>query len=128
MNPRETERYVRWQGYRIAHLSFSINLFLGFAVASLAYVINFKLGAKPAPTVPLNSVIFLWAVSAALGCFATITKLLDYRYTAAKIMHGGKFNAFMTKYCSPITWGVFWCQIIAYAAGAGVFISSVIKA
>lgn len=40
MTPEEHERYVRWQDYRITQMSFAINLFLGFAVASLAYIIN----------------------------------------------------------------------------------------
>ena len=43
MKPEQKEQYVRWQNYRITQLSFTINLFLGFGVASLAYVINLKL-------------------------------------------------------------------------------------
>lgn len=43
MTPDDHARYVRWQDHRITQLSFAANLFLGFAVASLAYAINLKL-------------------------------------------------------------------------------------
>jgi hypothetical protein len=39
------ERYLRWQEYRINQLSFAINLFLSFAVASIGYAINLKLSS-----------------------------------------------------------------------------------
>lgn len=67
MDPEQQERYVRWQDYRITHLSFAINLFLGFAVASLAYAINLKIENKPHSSVPLESIIIWWSVSAAFG-------------------------------------------------------------
>lgn len=63
MTPQQQERYVRWQDYRITQLSFSINLFLGFAVASLAYAINLKLGPQPHSAIPLVTVILWWAAA-----------------------------------------------------------------
>lgn len=127
MEPQQQERYIRWQDYRITHMSFSINLFLGFAVASLAYAISLKLENKPHGSIPVDATIIWWAISAAFGCVATLSKLLDYRYTARKIKDGGSFNAFMAKYCGPITWGAFWVQVIIYAVGATIFILGVVN-
>jgi hypothetical protein len=97
MTPEDQERYIRWQDYRITQLSFAINLFLGFAVASLAYAINLKLEGKTHGNVPLETTIIWWAISAAFGGVATMSKLLDYRHTARKIKDGGCFNSFMAK-------------------------------
>lgn len=128
MTPENRERYVRWQGYRITQLSFSVNLFLGFAIASLAYAINVKLEHKSHASIPLETVIYWWTASAVFGAVATITKLLDYRYTALKIKDGGLFNAFMASYCGPSTWGMFWCQVASYAIGAYLFIQDATNA
>lgn len=128
MSQDQKERYVRWQNYRITQLSFSINLFVGFAVASLAYVINLKVGGGTHETISLDYIIIWWAVSAAFGCVATISRLLDYRYTAKKIKEGVKFNSFMAKCCSAITWNCFRIQIIAYVVCARLFIVGVVHA
>mgnify|MGYP001112200933 CR=1 FL=1 len=128
MDLQQQERYVRWQDYRITHLSFAINLFLGFAVASLAYAINLKLENRPHGNLPVETTIIWWALSAAFGCIATMSKLLDYRYTARKIKDGGSFNTFMAKYSGPVTWGTFWVQVVTYAVGATIFILGAINA
>jgi len=125
MDSDQKERYIRWQDYRITQLSFSINLFLGFAITSLAFVINIKLESKPHGAIPIEIVMNLWVVSAVLGCIATLSKLMDYRYTTRKIKDGGAFNTFMAKYCGPVTWGCFWGQITTYAIGAYLFVAGV---
>ena len=127
MTAEEKERYVRWQDYRITQMSFAINLFLGFAVASLAYIINLKLEGKAHGDIPLETTIIWWAISAAFGVIATMSKLLDYRHTARKIKDGGCFNSFMAKWCGLVTWGCFWVQVIAYASGAYLFIQGVVN-
>src|SRR5229473_6544650 len=104
MDADQNERYVRWQNYRITQLSFSINLFLSFAIASLAFVINIRLDNKPHDTIAIDLILACYAASAALGCIATLSRLLDFRYTAQNIKNGGAFNAFMATYCSPVTW------------------------
>ena len=114
--------------YRITQMSFAINLFLGFAVASLAYVINLKLEGKAHGNIPLETTIIWWTISAAFGVIATISELLDYRHTARKIKDGGCFNSFMSKWCGFVTWGCFWIQIIAYAYAAYLFIQGVLNA
>lgn len=128
MNSDRKERYIRWQEYRINQLSFSIDLFLGFSVASLAYSINFKIGNAFSNNIPILTIILIWGISAALGCLAVISKLLDYRYTARKIKDGGDFNAAMAKYTGPITWGLFWGQLISYAVGSAIFVIGVLYA
>ena len=128
MEPDQRERYVRWQNYRITQLSFAINLFLGFAVASLAYAINLKFENVVHRGIPLETIIVWWSVSAAFGSLATISRLLDYRYTAKKIKENGRFNAFMAKWCGPVTWGCFWVQMASYTVGACIFIVGVINA
>lgn len=128
MDRKNKERYVRWQGYQINQMSFSINLFLGFGVASLAYVINLKLGNNPRYPELLVFIIKWWSWSVTFGCVATITRLLDFRFTARKIKDGGKLNAFMAKWLGPITWAMFWGQLITYVGGAYCFISAVVNA
>jgi len=125
MDADQKERYIRWQDYRVTQLSFSINLFLGFAVASLAFAINAKLEGKLHGALAIETAVYWWAASAVLGCIATLSKLLDYRHTARKIKDGGAFNAFMAKNCGHVTWGCFWGQVITYAIGAYLFIASV---
>lgn len=127
MDDKQKERYIRWQNYRINQLSFSINLFLGFAVASLAFVINLKLENKVQDPRILVLVIKWWAASATLGCVSTVSRLLDFRYSAKKIREGGPFNTFMSKWLGPVTWGAFWGQVITYATGAYLFVVGVIS-
>ena len=127
MDQEQKERYARWQDYRIKQLSFSINLFLGFAVVSLGYAINLKLGEDPRLMAPLSEIIGWWGASAALGCLATVSRLLDYRHTAQKIKEGGYFNTFMAKWCGPVTWGSFWVQLIAYVVGAYKFLFGIVS-
>lgn len=128
MDQGERERYVRWQGYRTTQLSFSINLFLGFAVASLAYAINLKLNGTPFPANTLEPVILAWSASALFGCTATVSKLMDYRYTARKIKYGSSGYKTAAKVFGYITWASFWIELGTYATGAYVFIHAVICA
>lgn len=127
MTPENRERYARWQNHRISQFSFSINLFLGFSVASLAYVINLLLSSAKGNSV-LECVLIIWAFSAAAGCVATVSRLLDFRYTALKLRAPGMLNTFMAKYLGKITWAMFWVQIILYPYGAFVFIKSYVLA
>ena len=122
MTSERRERYARWQNYRVSQLSFSINLFLGFSVASLAYVINLLLSGHRGEPV-LELVLILWASSAGAGCIATVTRLLDFRYTAQKIIRKNKCNTFLAANLGKVTWGAFWVQVILYPAGAFMFIA-----
>lgn len=125
MNADQKDRYIRWQGYRIEQMSYSINLFLGFAAASLGYVVNVKLESKPHEGIPIDTVIFWWAACVVLGCIATISKLLDYRSTARKIKDGSEFYDCMATCCGHVTWGSFWGQVVTFTIGAFLFIAGV---
>jgi len=128
MNDADKERYVRWQNYRINQLSFSINLFLGFAVASLAFVINIKLNSEPGSTenVELFSSIYWWSASAILGVISSLSRLLDFRYTARKIKDSDVCDKRRAKFFGKVTWGTFWSQVITYIIGGYLFISGVV--
>ena len=128
MTPNKQARYVRWQDHRITQMSFTINLFLGFSVASLAYIINLKLDSKLHGNLPIDTTIIWWAFSAAFGVIATMSRLLDFRHTARKIKDGGSFNSFMAKRCGSVTWGCMWLQVITYVSGAYFFMQGVINA
>ncbi|WP_316348095.1 hypothetical protein [Desulfuromonas acetoxidans] len=128
MEPEKKERYIRWQNYRINQLSFSINLFLSFAVASLAYVINLKLTnttivASPAE---LDITIYWWAASVVLGTLSTLSRLLDFRYTARKIKNSSECDKYIAKMFGKITWATFWVQTITYVIGGCNFIINVV--
>lgn len=126
MDQEQKERYVRWQNYRINQLTFSINLFLTFAVASLAFATNMKIKNI---TVSANSVILLsiywWSASAMLGTIATLSRLLDFRFTARKIKDSNPCDKEKAKFLGRVTWGTFWAQVITYAIGGYVFISKI---
>jgi hypothetical protein len=126
MDPERKERYIRWQNHRITQFSFSINLFLTFTLASLAFVANIKLENKPHGDLPIETIIGCWAFCALFGFAATISRLLDFRYTALKIKDGGLFNTFMAEFCGPVTWGCFWGQVVTYIIGAYLLIAGVI--
>lgn len=127
MEQNQQERYVRWQNYRINQLTFSINLFLGFAVASLAYVINIKLTAEPnAANHDIFCPIYWWSASAVLGTVASLSRLLDFRYTARKIKDSSEDDKKVAKFFGKVTWGTFWAQVITYVTGGYVFISNVV--
>ena len=127
MEPEQKERYVRWQNYRINQLSFSINLFLTFAIASLAYAINLKLTSAPGvPTSGLLITIYWWSASAVLGAVSTLSRLLDFRFTARKIKDSSECDKRIAKFFGKITWGTFWVQTATYAIGGYQFIVNVV--
>jgi hypothetical protein len=127
MDQEQKERYVRWQNYRINQLTFSINLFLGFAVASLAYIINIKINS---PSNNGNAALFLpvylWSASAVLGTVSSLTRLLDFRYTARKIKDNNACDKEKAKFFGKLTWGSFWAQVITYVIGGYAFIANVV--
>jgi len=127
VTPEQRERYARWQNHRVSQLSFSINLFLGFSVASLAYVINLLLTSAKGNIV-LEYVLVIWALSASAGCVATISRLLDFRYTALKLRAPNSCNRYLAAHLGKITWSMFWAQIILYPYGAFYFIKNYVLA
>lgn len=115
------ERYVRWQHYRITQLSFSINLFLGFAVASLGYLTSILIGSEKDNEM-LECVLLIWSWSTIAGCLATLNRLYDFKYTAKKILKKNRCNSLLAAHLGKVTWTLFHLQIILYLWGAYIFI------
>ncbi len=111
MTEDQTQRYIRWQDIRIRQLSFSINMFLGLAVASLGFSINVTMEYR-IPLLVILIPFFLWLVSGISGCIATLSRLVDFRYTAKKIKEGDETNTSISKGAGPVTWMAFYIQTI----------------
>ena len=84
-------------------------MFLGFAVASLTYVVNLKV----TKTAGLNQpdflfAIYCWSASAIVGSIATLSRFLDFRYTARKIKDSSTADKRKAKLLGNVTW---WLRI-----------------
>lgn len=127
MTDSERDSFVRWQEYRIGQLSFSINLFLGFAIASIAYLVAANEKAKASGQLPspeLFMSLFWWVASAATGVLATISRLVDFRYTAKRIRAGRKGYQCTLWLAGHGTWILFGVSLVSYCIGAWWFVSS----
>jgi hypothetical protein len=126
MTDAERDSFVRWQAYRINHLSFSINLFLGFAVASIAYLVSSSDSAGAsgrALSSEMLMALIWWFVSAVSGIAATVSRLIDFRYTAKRIRAGRKGYECTTWFAGHGTWIFFGIALASYCAGAWHFVS-----
>ncbi len=126
MSDRERDSFVRWQAYRIGHLSFSINLFLGFSVASIAYVVTASDSAQSnghqlSPEMLIS--LYWWVVSAAAGVMATMSRLIDFRYTAKRVRNGRKGYKCTTWLAGHSTWIFFGVALASYCIGVWYFVS-----
>lgn len=125
MTVEERESYLHWQEFRVNQLSFSINLFLGFAVASLAFVLDWErhlsteIGSRGTSLLP---VLFWWSTSAVFGVVASLSRLVDFRYTARRIRGGREEYYCLTKVAGSVTWVSFGCEVFSYCAGAYLFV------
>lgn len=76
MNDQDKERYLRWQDHRITQLSFSINLFLTFAIATLGF--SLALIKDSAVVIPVGSGPLLshsvYALAASIGSAPGVVK------------------------------------------------------
>lgn len=115
MNERDRERYVRWQDYRIQHLGYAVNLFLGFGVASIAF-------AMTRPNEVEGIIPFCWSISLVAGVIAVVSRLVDFRYTCKKIKSGNQDYELTTSLAGHTTWVAFGVQLVTYCAGAGMFL------
>ncbi|MCG7867298.1 MAG: hypothetical protein JAY74_13160 [Candidatus Thiodiazotropha taylori] len=128
MTENERESFVRWQAYQIGHLSFSINLFLGFSVASIAYVFasHDSVRSNGFDISPQSYIaLFWWLVSAVSGVFSTITRLVDFRYTARRVRAGRKGFECVTMLSGHGTWVFFGVALASYCIGAWYFLSEI---
>ncbi len=125
----QRERFVRWQGITIQQLSYAINLFLTFTLASIGFILHLLIGG----TVDLATWQYCWAfilliISGALGIACTLNRLRDFRATAKianpKIEDHEKCEARLyAKGLGKITWRLFWSQVTAFFVGVALLIA-----
>lgn len=120
MDAKRKRKFVRWQNKLMNQLSYSINLFIGFSLVSLGYVIDLLLREEGDKNL-LGWIVTLWSISLLFGCISTISRLFDFKYTLAKIRERG--NDGITECLGVVTWCAFIIQVILYIFGAFMFIA-----
>ena len=130
-SPEPNTRFVRWQGYAMAQLTFTINLFLATALAVVGYDLNVvsTLPSSVTDCTPWCLLVSsgLLSVSLIAGIGAVISRLFDFRLTARKIRSGNLGAAedelglvtHKTKALGRSTWRLFWIQLAFLALGLG---------
>ena len=133
------DRFVRWQGYALAQLTFSINLFFATALAALGFDLNLvsTLPSQNAGWISCGLLVSsgLLFVSLIAGMGAVISRLVDFRLTARKIRSGDLgaaddelgLIAHKTKALGRSTWRLFWIQVAFLALGLGGSLFTVLK-
>ena len=124
-----SEKFIRWQGYTIEQLTFALNLFLGLSVGSLAFGISlirdetFVLSGCSKTIFKVGLVAL--AASIVLGCTAVVSRLFDFRNTAAKIRADEKDDLdspagvykYRYKIFGKLTWWLFWLELLSFTTG-----------
>ncbi|WP_185232624.1 hypothetical protein [Teredinibacter franksiae] len=123
-----SDRFIRWQGYAISQLTFTLNMFFGLAVGGLAFSISilrdkeFVLTGCP-KNIFLVSLMSL-SVCVLVSCAAIVSRLFDFRYTASKIRSDDKAETeqsglykHKSSLLGRITWRLFWAQVITLSIG-----------
>ncbi len=127
----QRERFVRWQGITMQQLSYAINLFLTFTLASIGFILHLLIGA----TADLATwqfclyglALFFLVISGALGIACTIIRLKDFRTTTKianpRIENHEKCEARLyAKWLGKITWCLFRFQVATFAVGVFLLI------
>ena len=143
-NTDRNEKFSRWQGITMTQLSYSINLFLTFSVASLGFCVsllfNENLNTSTCQVYFYFHSLFLILASGGFGVWCTINRLRDFR-ASAKIanLKRKKNNSKpekvddceidtlreLTKNLGNKTWIIFWWQIGTFCAGIVLLVLSV---
>jgi hypothetical protein len=144
MSEREVEQSsdassVRWQQQAVAHLSFTINLFIGLATASLGLAFGWMTTSRSvsgSARCLLLVGVSLMLVSLFSGCGATVSRLLDFRKTAqvARQREGSATSGELadlrksTEKLGEATWRLFWLEIGSFLGAVVTLVTSVIVA
>jgi hypothetical protein len=141
---REIE--VRWNETRVKQFSFSNNLILTFSLGLLGFISN-QLLKKGDQGWSLSQISELrWGlkfagISVLVGILVTLSRLLDFRYTAKisrgkkkkfefedlketiladdqKLIDGICCHKCLAKWLGRISWNLFFLQLITFLAGA----------
>ena len=123
----DTERYNRWQGFRIGQLTLCISLFLTFSIATLGFCINLLVQPAFAISECYAKVFFVFSISIGLlslssGSIACLTRLADFRATAQVARHRGDpskaeaLSRWRTRYqmMENWTWRLFNFQLLSF--------------
>ena|SRR5271157_3485968 len=125
-----TERFVRWQRYSIAQLTFALNLFLGLSGASLAFGISLlrEEGFCPPRFSRWTFSVGLVALTASVlgGCAAVVSRVLDFRFTARTVRADENEDPedeaavyrYRSKVLGRLTWRLFWFELCSFLVGA----------
>ena len=121
MKPKKLNRY--WREVQREQLGVTGNLYMVFASAILAYVVNFLLTHKEEISCIINILLVFGGVMLLLslafhGCFA-YNRLKDFRKTARLYKRGKSERAvaFSTKKDGEQTWTFFNFQILSLILG-----------
>lgn len=132
------KRFVRWQGYLINQLTFTLNLFLGLAVGSLAFSITlikdkeFLLSGCPKLIFKISLISLCFSI--VFSCCAVVSRLLDFRFTVKKIkadenkeFEESSVYKYKHKWLGELTWKLFWVQLVTLAIGLCGLIAAVLS-
>jgi len=115
----EDSKVVRWDGYRITHLGYTVNLILSLSVASLGFALS--LVTKDGFSLQrgwnagcFSFSLFLLTLSIAVGLICVLNRLYDFRITARNA-RSGKNDKANTRELGEITWLLFYFQIAIFA-------------
>jgi len=127
------ESFTRWQDYRIKQLSFTINLFLTFAIGILGYELS-VLNDSSLNLNTIESIVYLLGISIILasiiiGICCVTNRLKDFRITAKITLwkyrrykeHNFKKFRNISKRCSRRTYKLLKWQIITLFGSILVF-------
>ena len=127
----DNARFIRWQGLAITQLSVAVSIVSGFSVAGLALGASSLLqGQEPRPSMLGLVAMGFLLLAAFCSCAAVITRLIDFRLTARKVMKDMKpdydkplliFWRDKDEY-SRATWRLFWAGQIAFLIGASLLV------
>ncbi|MEX2282353.1 MAG: hypothetical protein WEE89_07705 [Gemmatimonadota bacterium] len=121
--------FARWQSTTAAQLTYSVNLILGLAVATLGFQVALLLNESFKPLgwqkFAVGASVLLLLVSIGFGIWCVINRLRDFRATtaAARLREGrhsdGDIQPLRDLYTrlGERTWGLFWWQLGTFGAG-----------
>ena len=124
---QDRESYVRWQELALTQLGNTINLMITLAGATVAFAAKTLVDSKSILLFPEKEWIcfsLAFAVSVLIGISATVTRLLDFRYSrrAARARMNcndkerDEFHGTADKW-GTCTWILFYCQAATFAFG-----------
>lgn len=121
------ESFIRWQAILREQLGYAVNLIFTFSTASLGYSLVLLKDTGLVPVGLARSLFWcavaLFSLSVAMGTVGVVTRLNDFRGTAARArarldeLPPGRSREFLVK-LGKATWWCFYVQIAAFTFGA----------